>query len=84
MYTTAFGLLQPSLKDEGKSSPTPTPSLPPQCDLTFFSLKYIWRHSVYQNLSKTVGLLGRIWRYVSHWCLPVPRSEDLEGKEAVI
>lgn len=50
----------------------------------FFHLSVICRHLVCQNLSGMVGLLGRIWSYIGHWCLPIPRSKDLEGKEVII
>lgn len=57
--------------------------LPPLCDHTVFSLHCICRPLVCQNLSGMVGLLGRIWGYIGHWCLPIPRSKDLEGQEAI-
>jgi len=78
VYTTASGLPQLSIKHEGSV----LPGLLPQCDLTAFSLKCIWRSLVCHNLLAMVGLSGRIWSYVGHWCWPVP-SEDLERKEAV-
>lgn len=78
MYITASGLPKLCLKMRGKfpSSPAATMS-------KFFTSVYL-QTPCHQNLSGMVGLLGSGWSYLDHWWLPMPRSEDLGEKEAVI
>lgn len=77
MYITASGLPKPSLKDKGKVLFLICHNVK-----VFFTSVYLQTPCL-PDLSGMIGLLDSGWSYIGHWCSPVPRSEDLEGNEAV-